>query len=156
MVTLLGCDHVQLRSFVVEAGEQDVGILLDRSSQVGETFAEFSVVPADLHVLAASNTDVAIADTVIAASTLPAVLAWNVAELTISQNVIAMANVPGVWPTVYVSGAEIRIDGNWVGLRGSPGAIAASRQAFRRTSAAEPCRSKPSTDPPRVPLPAGS
>ena len=124
VVTLLGCHHVQLRSFVVEAGEQEVGILLDRSSQITETFAEFSVVPPDLHVFAASNTDVAIVDTVLTASTLPAVLALNVSVLTVCENRIAMDNVPSAWPAVYVSGAEIRIDGNWVGLRGSPGAIA--------------------------------
>jgi hypothetical protein len=124
VITLLGCDHVQLRSFVVEADEEDVGILLDRSSQVTETFAEFSVIPPDFQVLLASNTDVAIADTVLTASTLPAVLALNAAELTISQNVVTMANVASVWPTVLVSGAEIRIDSNWVGLRGQAGAIA--------------------------------
>lgn len=123
VLTLLGCEHVQLRSFVVEAGEQEVGILLDRSSQRTEVVAEISSIPSDLHVLAASNTDVAIADTVLTASTLPAVLALNVAELNISQNVIAMANVRSLWPAVCVSGAEIRIGENWVGLRGSRGAI---------------------------------
>jgi Family of unknown function (DUF6519) len=131
VVTLLGCEHVELRSFAVEAGEQEVGILLDRASQVIEVVAEISDIPPDLLLLAPSNTDVAIDDTVLTASTLPAVLALNASVLNISASRIAMANVPSAWPAVYVSGAEIRIDDNWVGLQGSAGAIAREPTSVR-------------------------
>ena len=124
VITLVGCEHVELRSFAVEAGEEEVGILLDRGSQTIERVSDSTLGAINAHLFGTSDTDVTIADTVLSASRLPAVLALQAAELTISQSVIVMANVASIWPTVCVSGREIRIDGNWVGLRGSAGAIA--------------------------------
>jgi hypothetical protein len=106
VVTLVGCAHVQLRSFAVEADEREVGILLDRRGQTIEAAAEISVR------VAPSDIDVTITDTVLTAATLPALLALSAAELTICANRIAMANVPSSWPAVCVSGKEIRTDGN--------------------------------------------
>jgi hypothetical protein len=124
VVTLVDCEHVELRSFAVEAGDDEVGILLDRRSDADALVADLLVNAPDFRLLEPSNTDVAITDTVLTASTLPAVLALNAAVLRISDNRIAMANVAGRWPAAYVSGTEIRINGNWVGLRGSAGALA--------------------------------
>ena len=37
--------------------------------------------------------------------------------LEINDNRIAMADVPSLWPAVYASGREIRIEHNWIGLQ---------------------------------------
>ena len=44
-------------------------------------------------------------------------LAASVALLQMDTNRIAMANVRSKWPAVWVSGIEIRLVHNWVGVQ---------------------------------------
>jgi Family of unknown function (DUF6519) len=129
VVTLVGCEHIQLRSVAVEAGDGEAGILLDRRSELshapGEVKNQRSKIRFSQSKLSRlGNVDVAIEDTILTASTLPAVLAPSAELLTISGNRIAMADVASKWPAIYAGGAEIRIERNWVGLRGSAAAAA--------------------------------
>src|SRR5262249_19194041 len=61
--------------------------------------------------------DVTIKDLVLTAATLPAILGQRVRLLHIDESRVAMANVPSMWPAVWVSGIEIHIDRNWVGIQ---------------------------------------
>ncbi len=101
VITITDSEHVTLTSFCVEAGDDEAGILLDRSS--GEELFGFSDV------------DVTIEDLTVTASTLPAILARSAELLTIDDNRIAMKDVWSDWPAVYVSGREIHVDRNWIG-----------------------------------------
>jgi hypothetical protein len=127
VITIEGCEHVELRSFAVEAATDEVGVLLDGTGNLsqsppapapgtaptGTTNVPRDVISTNLRGVI----DVTIKDLVLAASTLPAILARRVRLLRIEQNRIAMANVPSKWPAVWVSGIEIHIDRNWVGIQ---------------------------------------
>jgi hypothetical protein len=130
VITLVDCEHVQLRSFAVEADDGDVGILLERASRERnpdeDLLLDFTDEELDdeLHgmlvvgrVSPPGDVDVTIEDTFLTASNRPAVAALDAELLTISRNRIAMANVRSTWPAVHVSGTEIRIDRNWVGVQ---------------------------------------
>ena len=101
IITVVNSNHIELRSFAVEAASE-AGILLDQVS-VGDGLA--------------SDTDIAIEDLVITASTLPAIVAVDVTLLKIANNRIAMEDVASQWASVYASGTELHIDHNWVGLQ---------------------------------------
>jgi Family of unknown function (DUF6519) len=101
IITVVNSNHVELRAFAVEAASE-AGVLLDQVS-VGDGLA--------------SDTDIAIEDLVITASTLPAIVAVDVTLLKVANNRIAMEDVASQWASVYVSGTELHIDHNWVGLQ---------------------------------------
>ena len=101
IITVVNSSHVELRSLAVEAASE-AGILLDPVS-VGDGLA--------------NDTDIAIEDLVITASMLPAIVAVDVTLLKIANNRIAMEDVASQWTSVYVSGTELHIDHNWVGLQ---------------------------------------
>jgi hypothetical protein len=103
VITLIGSQHVTLTSFCVEAGDKRVGILLDKNA-ADDRFG-------------ASDADVTIEQLEITASTLPAIAALNAETLTIDENRIAMKDVWSAFPAVYVSGREIHVDRNLVGLK---------------------------------------
>jgi Family of unknown function (DUF6519) len=130
VVTLVGCEHVQLRSVAIEAGDDEAGILLDWRPAASATRRDIPIhLDEDVRFLKLrqsqlGNVDVTIEDTVLTASTLPAVLALSAELLTISGNRIAMADVASRWPAMYVRGTEIRVERNWVGLRGPASALA--------------------------------
>ena len=111
IITVVNSSHIELRSFAVEAASE-AGILLDQTpAQSG--VAVFEVASYN----AVTNTDVAIEDLVITASTLPAIVAVDVTLLKIAHNRIAMEDVASQWASVYASGTELHIDHNWVGLQ---------------------------------------
>ncbi len=112
--TIVDSQHVQLRSFAVEAGDGDVAILVDG---IGSSQQAPPPQLARAEILSRGTTDVAIDDMVLTASTLPAILAMQVTLLRIAGNRVAMTNVRSPWPAVFASGREIRIERNWVGLR---------------------------------------
>ena len=125
VITVVGSHHVQLRSFVVEAASGEVGILLDHA-------AAQAPPPQNVQIEAfqkssdrdpgSSNSDIAIEDIVIVASTCPAIAGVDVKLLRIAGNRIAMENVLSQYPAICVSGGQIRIEHNWVGLTNSAGA----------------------------------
>jgi hypothetical protein len=121
VITVSASQHVQLLSFAVEAATDEVGILLDGIGTLSVTPqpAEGEVnAPRALIINQGGRViDVTIEDLVITASTLPAILAARVTLLQIEANRIAMENVHSRWPAVWVSGSEIRIVHNWVGVR---------------------------------------
>ena len=63
------------------------------------------------------DTDITLHDLVITASTRPAILALDVTLLRITGNRVATKDVRSLWPAVSVSGNEIHIEHNWVGLQ---------------------------------------
>jgi len=141
--TITGSEHIVLRSFAVEAATGEVGILLDGSgtiaSATGTTTIPTLIETQQLSTNEASSQtppgspsatqktrdfspiviDTTLEDLVITASTLPAILASRVELLKIADNRIAMKNIPSLWPAVYVSGKEIHIEHNWVGVQGT-------------------------------------
>lgn len=64
-----------------------------------------------------SSSDVTIAKLVLAASTAPAIAAVQASLLDIVENRILMKDVASLWPAIYVSGSEITIEQNWIGLQ---------------------------------------
>jgi len=120
VITIVASEHVKLLSFAVEAARNDVGVLIDgtgvRSSATKanpkETIHRRSVM-----LDRGQTMDVTLDDLVITASKLPAILADRVTLLQIERNRVAMEDVTSQWPAVWVSGQEIRVVHNWVGIR---------------------------------------
>jgi hypothetical protein len=109
VITVSGSEHIELRNFAVEAADSEVGILLDGTGTLAVTPPN---IPANPEVV-----DTVIEDLVLTASTMPAILAQGVELLRIDKNRIAMQDVQSQWPAVWVSGEEIHIDRNWVGIQ---------------------------------------
>jgi hypothetical protein len=107
IITVVGSQHIELRSFAVEAADGEAGILLDYKQQELGHAGLFTGVDADITV----------ENLVITASTLPAIVAIDVALLRITNNRVAMEDVASLWASIYVSGTEIHIDRNWIGLQ---------------------------------------
>jgi hypothetical protein len=122
VITVTGSQHVKLLSFAVEAAKDEVGILLDGTGKISATPPSN---PTKLNVRAAAVDidrrviDVTIEDLIITASTRPGLLAASVALLQVDSNRIAMANVRSKWPAVWISGIEMRLVHNWVGVQSS-------------------------------------
>jgi hypothetical protein len=121
VITISASEHVKLVSFAVEAARGEVGVLVDGAgvrspgtpANPNETIHLRSVV-----LDRGRTIDITLEDLVITASTLPAVLADRVTLLQIERNRVAMENVASQWPAVWVSGREIRVVHNWVGIQG--------------------------------------
>ena len=120
VITILQSQHVKLLSFAVEAADGEVGVLIDGTGKLSagsqSTTAATDVSP-KLIIERGPAIDVTVEDLVITASTVPAILADTVTLLQIESNRIAMKNVAGSWPAVWVSGTEIRITHNWLGIQ---------------------------------------
>ena len=66
-----------------------------------------------------SGTDVTLTNLVLAASTSPAIVAVMATLLNIAENRILMQDVASLWPGMYLSGIEITVESNWIGLQDS-------------------------------------
>jgi hypothetical protein len=120
VITVASSRHIQLLSFAVEAAEGEVGILLDGTGKLAQQPAN-TVNVSELRVADIIELegvlDVTLRDLVLTASTLPAVLANRVRLLQIEGNRVAMQDLRTQWPAIWVSGIEIRILRNWVGIQ---------------------------------------
>jgi len=112
--TVSGTQNVTFTDFVIEAADSEVGILLDGSGTLGVTPPAGATSVGDGSPIMIDTT---IENMYITASTMPAILAQDALLLKIEQNRIAMGNVPSQWPAVWVTGKEIHIDSNWVGIQ---------------------------------------
>jgi hypothetical protein len=111
--TVSGTQNITFTDFVIEAADSECGILLDGTGTLGVTPPSGNPPTGD----AAIVVDTTIENLDITASTMPAILAQDVLLLKIEENRIAMENVHSQWPAVWVTGQEIHIDGNWVGIQ---------------------------------------
>ncbi|QGZ59453.1 DUF6519 domain-containing protein [Paraburkholderia acidiphila] len=117
VVTVIGSHHVKLLSFCIETDGTDVGILLDfAAAPANQTEIAMMALRNDVTTERASNTDITIEDLVILAWTYPAIAGVNVDLLKIADNRMAMRNTASRFATVCVSGAELHVERNWVGL----------------------------------------
>lgn len=116
IVTVMQSSNVELQSFVVEAADNEVGILLDASQTGlnGTYHKNFDTLPSN----------VTITDISLTASTLPAIVAAKVNLLLCTNNRIAMKDASSQWPAVYLAGSEVHFEKNWVGLGDSGNATA--------------------------------
>jgi len=127
VISIANSAHIQLLDFAVEADKDEVGILIDGT---GDLVVQPSDVfenpnrpknPPSLTGLQSINLlgaiDVTAKDLFLTASTLPAILAKRVRLLRIDDNRVAMQDVASTWPAIYVSGQEIHIDRNFVGIQ---------------------------------------
>ncbi|HEY0760112.1 MAG TPA: DUF6519 domain-containing protein [Acidisarcina sp.] len=106
--------------------------------------------PGDVKVVATEGIkpgaiDITIKEMVLTASTLPAILAKHVELLRIDESRIAMEDVRSLWPAVWVSGREIHIDRNWVGVQTAlgvevwiPGTVKSDLRSYRAAVDAAP------------------
>ncbi len=119
VITIVGSSHVELRSMAVEAADAEAGILLDRATaqQTDPSLTQTAGNTAAYRLFEPGDTDISLHDLVITASTRPAILALEVTLMRIAGNRIAMADARSLWPAVSVSGNEIHIERNWVGLQ---------------------------------------
>ena len=127
VISLDTSQHIQLLSFAVEADTDEVGILIDGTGKLippppsvievrGKLKKAAPIVAARADYLIGA-VDITVEDTFLSASTLPVLLAKSVRLLRVDENRVAMANVFSLWPAVWVSGQEIHIDRNWVGIQ---------------------------------------
>lgn len=121
VITVTAAQHVQLLSFAVEAAKDEVGVLLDGSGALSappqSNTRTVGVVREPTTQEFRGVRDVTLSELVLTASTLPAVLANQVLLLQVEGNRVAMQDVRTQWPAVWVSGAEMRILRNWVGIQ---------------------------------------
>jgi len=115
VIAISQSEHVELLSFAVEAATDEIGILVDGTGALSGAHAEEAGGPNESQ--RARTFDVTLEDLIVTASTRPAVLADSVTLLQIEENRVAMADVASSWPAVWVSGKEMRILRNWVGLQ---------------------------------------
>jgi hypothetical protein len=121
VITVSSSQHVQLLSFAVEAAKEEIGILLDGFGKLSAgqppRTKDKKAAAAAVVIQSSGLIDTTIADLVITASMRPSILAHGVTLLEIEKNRIAMQNVRSSWPAVWVSGTEMRIVHNWVGMQ---------------------------------------
>jgi hypothetical protein len=111
VITIIGSRHIELRDFAVEAGDGEAGILLDQP--VRKRDQEDDYLPYRFELW---NMDIALQDLFVTASTSPAIAGIATQLLKIANNRIAMSDQRITWPAVYVSGKEIEVTQNWIGL----------------------------------------
>jgi hypothetical protein len=121
VITISQSQHVKLLDFAVEAAADEVGVLIDGTGKLSmprphRGGSEVNVSRA-IAIEGGGTLDVTVEDLVITASAVPAILADSVTLLQIARNRIAMENVASRWPAVWVSGTEIRIAHNWLGIQ---------------------------------------
>jgi len=117
VITVVACQHVELRSFAVETADDEAGILLDGTgTTLGNQGPANQIRVAEAAVISLPVIDVRIANLVILAGTLPAILAHTVELLYIERNRVMMKNVRSLWPAIFISGSEIHVQQNWVGI----------------------------------------
>jgi hypothetical protein len=107
VITIVDSRHIELRGFAVEAGDADAGILLDHLASPAGVY---------LYKSGPSNLDIAISDLFITASEFPAIAGLEAELLNITDCRIAMADERITWPAIYVSGSDIQVKQNLVGL----------------------------------------
>ena len=126
VISIATSQHIELRGFAVEAAPNEVGILVDGTglliaNQPGTSAAgapqEFRANPILSAEFLLGDIDIAIEDMVLTASTLPAILAKRVAELSICDCRIAMANVKSMYAATWLSGEQIEFVRNRVSLQ---------------------------------------
>ena len=113
--TVVASQHIELRSFAVEAADDEAGILIDGTGTSLSTNQNAEL--ARILIQPRGAIDVTVKDMVLTASTLPAILAERAELLCIDRNRVAMKNVRSLWPAIYASGTEIHIEQNWVGIQ---------------------------------------
>ncbi|SPF40910.1 conserved hypothetical protein [Syntrophobacter sp. SbD1] len=121
--SIVGSEHIVLRSFAVEAADDEAGVLIDGTGTSLPTSQASGSVPGVV--------DVTVEEMVLTAATLPAILAEDVQLLRVERNRVAMKDTASSWPAIYTSGTEIRIEKNWVGIQSAeassewlPGSVA--------------------------------
>ena len=120
IVSISASQHIELRSLAVEASDNEVGILIDGTGDLvvdttANAAAQASVQLEDENLSIVA--DITAKDIVLTASTLPAILAQRIELLHIDDNRVLMQNVGSLWPSVYVSGTEMHVDRNYVGVQ---------------------------------------
>ena len=104
--TIVDSAQIALRSMSVTAADGEVGILMDQTAPVQGNNAELSRYLPDSEII--------ISDLELSASTLPAIAARDVMDLTICGNRIDMKDVASLFPAVYLAGEAIRFERNRV------------------------------------------
>lgn len=121
VITVASSQHVELLSFAVEAAADEVGVLLDGtgklSAGLGNNPGKVNVARENAVLEFQGVLDVTLKELVLTASTRPAVLANQVRLLQTENNRVAMQDVSSQWPAVWVSGIELRVVRNWVGIQ---------------------------------------
>ncbi|MGA3007941.1 MAG: DUF6519 domain-containing protein [Opitutaceae bacterium] len=113
VLTVLNSQHIELDSFVVEADQGSIGILLDQFSARELVGARDVVLQ---KITAQATKDVEMQNLIVTASNQPAIYVNKSTSVKIERCKIAMANVDSKYPAVYLSGSEINMWDNWVGL----------------------------------------
>lgn len=121
VITISQSQHVKLLAFAVEAAKDEVGVLIDGTGKLSvpppHRGGGEANVPRAIVIEGGRTFDVTVEDLVITASTVPAILADSVTLFQVVRNRIAMENIASRWPAVWVSGTEIRIVHNWLGIQ---------------------------------------
>lgn len=127
IITIVGSSNIALRSFTVEAADGEACILLDGKEVESKTrrpikkgdFGKGGHGPVETTRTYDTEfpSNVTITDLSLTASTLPAIVAIESYILKIQKNRIAIEDTLSQWAAVYVSGTEIHIEDNWIGLQ---------------------------------------
>ena len=122
IITVVGSSNITLRSFIVEAADGEACILLDGKEVETKTRKPPKKGGhGPVQTIETYDTEfpsnVTITDLSLTASTLPAIVAIDSDILKIVKNRIAIEDTPSQWAAVYVSGTEIHIEDNWIGLQ---------------------------------------
>jgi hypothetical protein len=114
VLTVLNSQHIRLESFVGEADDGSIGILLDQLA-VYPYVAGVDTL-AIKRITAKGTKDVEMRELIVTASNRPAIHVVSSNTVKIEDCIIAMADVDSPYPAVYLSGSEIKMWDNWVGM----------------------------------------
>ena len=120
VITISGSEHVKLLSFAVEAARDEAGVLVDGMGTLtpGTNPTPNDTINGRAVILERGRAvDITIDDLIITGSTLPAILAHRVVLLDVENTRVAMENVRAKWPAVWISGRELRVARNWLGIQ---------------------------------------
>jgi hypothetical protein len=127
VITVVGSSNITLRSFTIEAADGETCVLLDGTEVHGYNHHAFKKgghgpVETGRTYDTEFPANMTISDLSLTASTLPAIVAIETYILKILNNRIAIEDTLSQWAAVYVSGTEIHVKDNWIGLQDAPNA----------------------------------
>jgi hypothetical protein len=114
VLTVLNSQHIRLESFVVEADQGSIGILLDQLAVF--PYVAGADTLALQRITAKGTEDVRMRELIVTASDRPAIHVVKGNTVKIEDCIIAMTEVESQYPAVYLSGEEINMWDNWVGM----------------------------------------
>lgn len=116
VITIINSRAIELRSFAVEAATDEIGILLQGTrNQLGNQNNSNDVQLRSLITMGHVE-NVLMHELIVIAANRPAIQVLACIDVNLRRSLTAMTNTGGTWPAIYLSGRELHVEDNWVGV----------------------------------------